>query len=190
MPTGLLYRSVYLCRSISLCRCTCLPTCRHTCRYACACTYRHTCRYTCAYTRRHACRYTCAYTCRRTCRYTRAYTCRHTCRYTCADTCRHSCLHTMPTSAQRIFFNNIFLTISRSVPTANAEDPRRSQGTERRVSPRPFRCRPPTRSGPRHSPSACAEKLLKKKTRRHARMHVCSSLRSGLNMCVHVRFYL
>ena len=36
-----------------------------------------------------------------------------------------------------------FFPRSRSMPTANAEDLRRSEGTKRRVSPRPFRRCPP-----------------------------------------------
>ena len=73
--------------------------------------------------------------------------------------CRRSrrAQHTGSTSAGDVFF----LQISRSMPTANAEDPCRYQGASRRASPRPFRCRSPTRSGRRRSPSACAEKLSK-----------------------------
>ena len=54
-----------------------------------------------------------------------------------------------------------FFLISRSMPTANAEDPRRSEGTQRRVTPRPFfsDATPSIRSTPRRSPSACAEKV-------------------------------
>ena len=54
-----------------------------------------------------------------------------------------------------------FFSRSRSTPTANTEDPCRSVGTDRRVSPRPFRRYPLIRSSPRRSPSACAEKLSK-----------------------------
>ena len=39
-----------------------------------------------------------------------------------------------------------FFSISRSMPTANADDPCRSEGTSMRVSPRPFRRHPPIRS--------------------------------------------
>ena len=58
--------------------------------------------------------------------------------------------------------SGVFFSASRSMPTANAEDPCRSQGTKRRVSPRPFRQHPPIRSSPRCSPSACAEKVVRK----------------------------
>ena len=47
------------------------------------------------------------------------------------------------------------------MPTANAEDPSRFEGIQRRDAPRPFRRHPPIRSSPRRSPSAYAEKLLK-----------------------------
>ena len=48
-------------------------------------------------------------------------------------------------------------SISRSMPTANAADPCRAEGAQRRVSPRSFRRYPPIRSSPRHPPSACSE---------------------------------
>ena len=50
-----------------------------------------------------------------------------------------------------------FFPISRSVPTANAEDPFRPEGARRRVSPRPLRRHPLIQSSPRHAP----EKWLK-----------------------------
>ena len=43
----------------------------------------------------------------------------------------------------------VFFSVSRSTPTANADDRCRSEGTQRRISPRLFRCHPPTRSVPR-----------------------------------------
>ena len=52
---------------------------------------------------------------------------------------------------------DLFFAPIRSMPTANAEDPCRSEGTQRRIPPRPFPCHPPIRSSPRRSPSACAE---------------------------------
>ena len=58
---------------------------------------------------------------------------------------------------RRAFFFSTF----RHIPTANAGDPRGSEGTYRRISSRPFQCYPPTRSGPRRSPSASADKLPK-----------------------------
>ena len=52
-------------------------------------------------------------------------------------------------------------SISRSMPTANAGDLHRSEGAQRGVSSRPFRCYPWMRCSPRRSPSACCETLLK-----------------------------
>ena len=58
---------------------------------------------------------------------------------------------------------DFFFAASRSMPTANAEDPRRSEGTDRRVSPDAFPT-PTLRSelAPRRSPSACAENSCQK----------------------------
>ena len=71
--------------------------------------------------------------------------------------------------------------IARSMPTANAEDPRRSEGTQRRASSRPFRCYLLIGSAPRRSPSACAEKLLRYSSLILALLlHVSSLFRSRL----------
>ena len=56
---------------------------------------------------------------------------------------------------------SVCFSISRSMPTANTEDLYQYEGTQRRVSPRPFRHYPPIRSSPWRSPSACPENSLK-----------------------------
>ena len=76
----------------------------------------------------------------------------------------------------RLPVSAIFFSMPWSMPTANAEDPYRSEGTSMRVSLRPFRTPPTLRFdlAPRRSPSACAEELLKIDIRRvpHAAQRV------------------
>ena len=59
-------------------------------------------------------------------------------------------------SAERVFFST-----SWRMPSANAEDPCRSEGTQRRVYPGLFQRCPLIRSSPRRSPLVCPEKLSK-----------------------------
>ena len=74
---------------------------------------------------------------------------------------RHAVEHERRVARGDLDASIFFCLKHRSMPTANAEDLSRSEGTQRRVSPRPLRRYSPTRPSPRRSPSACAEKSPK-----------------------------